>query len=885
MTASPNSLLTSKAHTPMMQQYLAIKHQYPDTLLFYRMGDFYELFFEDAQKASRLLDITLTQRGQSNGAPIKMAGIPYHAADAYLAKLMRMGESVVICEQVGIPTGKAPVERKVARILTPGTVTDAGLVPENADRPLLAVCFQKQRIGLAWLNLSAGKLTLMELSDDLEIQRERLHHELARIHPAEIIYPDGQHGFFDPYLNDIAHSSQVEWRFDTDQGVRLLCQQFSVRALSVFGITTEDVAIAAACAVLNYAAQTQGITLSPTDHHKGFSHLQTLKVEGQNDFVHMNADTRRNLELTETLSGQDHPTLLSTLNHCVTSMGTRLLKYWLHHPQRDINIAAARQNVIACLIEISLEPLTESLKKINDLERISARIALKTARPRDLSALRQSLIHILPVHCFITQQINTFTALPLLNQLTQQLDIDPQCAQYLHNAIAELPNLQLKDGGVINTGFDSELDQLRNLSTNAGDFLIEMETRERAATGINTLKIEFNRVHGFYIEVTAMHADKVPAHYQRKQTLKNAERFTTPELKRYEDASLSANERALAREKWLYEQVLEKLSHYLPALQQAAQGIAAIDALSSLSIHAQQHAWVQPQWQEERGITLVGARHPVVEAQIEQFIPNDCLLNNQNTLLIITGPNMGGKSTYMRQVAHAVLLAYIGSFVPARSACFGPIDQIFTRIGASDDLAGGRSTFMVEMTEAANILNNATPYSLVLMDEVGRGTSTVDGLSLAHSIASYLVTHNQSLTLFATHYLELTQLAQHHQPIMNMHFDAVEHDHGIVFLHNLKSGPASQSYGLEVAQLAGVPRRVIQNARQYMKSQSFGTHPVTTPQLDLFYNETVNESAESTVDARRKITDWIAQQELNEMTPKKALDLWFVLGDKIKGLA
>ncbi|UDM51895.1 DNA mismatch repair protein MutS [Cupriavidus sp. MP-37] len=809
-------------HTPMMQQYLRIKADHPDTLLFYRMGDFYELFHDDAEKAARLLDITLTARGSSNGVPIRMAGIPFHSADQYLARLVKLGESVAICEQIGDPaTSKGPVERKVVRIVTPGTLTDAALLPDKADTFLMAVHQQTTRrgvskTGLAWLNLASGELRLMECEAAL------LGRELERIRPAELLYADG----IELPALACARTRLPEWHFDQDAGTRRLREQLGVASLDPFGCAGLGAALGAAGALLNYAATTQGQSLR---------HVQGVKVERESEYVGLDSATRRNLELTETLRGGESPTLFSLLDTCCTAMGSRALRHWLHHPLRDPAVPQARQQAIGVLIDQGTDALRAALRRLADVERITSRLALLNARPRDLSSLRDTLRALPEVQSCLRDDQGSL----LLAQTLQDLAVPQDCLDLLVRAVAEEPATVVRDGGVIARGFDAELDELRDISENCGQYLIDLEARERARTGIANLRVEFNRVHGFYIEVTNGQADKVPDDYRRRQTLKNAERYITPELKAFEDKALSAQDRALAREKQLYEGLLQALLPHIGELQRVAGALARLDVLAALAERAQTLDWSAPERVAENVVDIVQGRHPVVEGQLAAesvaFIANDCQLNEARKLLLITGPNMGGKSTFMRQTALIVLLACVGAYVPARRAVIGPIDRIFTRIGAADDLAGGRSTFMVEMTEAAGILHHATPASLVLMDEIGRGTSTFDGLALAWAIARHLLSHNRSHTLFATHYFELTQLPQEFPQAANVHLSAVEHGDGIVFLHAVQDGPASQSYGLQVAQLAGVPQPVIRAARKHLawlEQQSADATP--TPQLDLF---------------------------------------------------
>ena len=808
----------------MMQQYLRIKNEYPNTLVFYRMGDFYELFFDDAVKAARLLDVTLTQRGNSNGAPIKMAGVPYHAVEQYLAKLVKLGESAAICEQIGDPaTSKGPVERKVMRVVTPGTLTDAALLSDKTDNYLLAVCAtsgarrQTPLYGLAWVNLASGALRMAELPGP------QLAALLERVRPAETLIADldAEHRLELP-----ASAGSVTrvpaWHFDDTSGRERLCKQLEVASLDGFSAQSLTIACGAAGALLLYAAATQGQQLR---------HIRSLKVEHESEYIGLDPATRRNLELTETLRGTESPTLGSLLDTCRTTMGSRLLRFWLHHAPRDAAIPQARHHAIGTLLEGELDGLRQVLSSIADVERITGRLALLTARPRDLSSLRDTLAALPDLR---TRLSPLAAQSPLIAELDAVLEPPPDAVELLKRAIAPEPAAMVRDGGVIARGYDADLDELRDISENCGQFLLDLETRERTRTGINNLRVEFNKVHGFYIEVTRGQTDKVPDDYRRRQTLKNAERYITPELKTFEDKALSAQERALAREKALYETLLEAMLPHLAVCQSVAAALAQLDVLATFAERARTLGWVAPEFVRDECIDIEQGRHPVVEAQVERFIPNDCRLSDARKLLLITGPNMGGKSTFMRQTALVALLAYLGSYVPARRARFGPIDRIFTRIGAADDLAGGRSTFMVEMTEAAAILNDASERSLVLMDEIGRGTSTFDGLALAWAIARHLLSATRCYTLFATHYFELTQLPDEFPHAANVHLSAVEHGNGIVFLHAVNEGPASQSYGLQVAQLAGVPSAVIRAARKhlaFLEQQSVGHG---TPQLDLF---------------------------------------------------
>ncbi|WP_420913571.1 DNA mismatch repair protein MutS [Bordetella hinzii] len=870
------SQATESQHTPMMQQYLRLKAEAGPLLLFYRMGDFYEMFYEDAEKAARLLNVTLTKRGTSNGAPIPMAGVPVHAMEQYLARLVALGESVAICEQIGDPAAaKGPVERRIVRIVTPGTLTDDALLPAKADRALAAVCLSGKRdprAGIAWLNLASGEFHVTECAP------AQLDSELHRIGPAELIYADSAEldiGY------DGARARVPDWHFEADGARAHLLAHFQTDSLAGFDIEDMPVAVCAAGALLRYAARTQSQALA---------HVQTISAERAGRYVLMDPVTRRNLELTQTLSGEDAPTLFSLLDDCRTPMGSRLLRRWLHHPLRENAPVAARQQAIATLLTARLdmeqtfgaagllETLRSALGAFPDIERIAARLALRSVRPRELASLRDALGTLPQLHTLVAP----LAASPRLAELAASLRLDPGIAELLARAIAQEPALAVRDGGVIATGFDAELDELRVLAADSGEFLLQLETRERERTGIPNLRVEFNRVHGFYIEVTKGQTDKVPDDYRRRQTLKNAERYITPELKSWEDKVLSAQDRALAREKWLFEQVLDALAGYVRPLADAAAALAELDALGSLAEHARRHDWVAPDLLETAEIDIEAGRHPVVERAIERFTPNHCRLDATRRMLLITGPNMGGKSTYMRQIALIALLARTGSFVPARRARVGKIDRIFTRIGAADDLAGGRSTFMMEMTEAAAILAASTANSLVLMDEIGRGTSTYDGLALAWAIAQRLVTHNRALTLFATHYFELTRLPSEQPTAANVHLAAAESAGGIVFLHEVREGPASRSYGIQVAQRAGIPAAVIRHATRELERLEAQGAP--TPQLGLF-SAALDADAHHRAQADRDednaalaaLRDALAEIDPDSLTPREALDALYRL--------
>ena len=788
-------------HTPMMQQYLRIKAQHPDALLFYRMGDFYELFFEDARRAAALLDITLTARGQSAGLPIPMAGVPFHSVEPYLAKLVRKGECVAVCEQQGDPAkSKGPVERAVVRIVTPGTVTDEALLDERRDTLLAAVARDGDRFGLAWLDLAAGRFTVLQSQG-----RQALAAELERLKPAELLVAENDRAD-DITRNGTAQRTRPPWYFELSSASRLLTDQLGTLDLKGFGADDLPLGISAAGALLQYVRDTQKAAVP---------HIRGLSVEERTDALIIDATTRRNLELDGSLSGNPDATVFAVIDRCVTTMGSRQLRRWLNRPLTNQATLQTRYHGLAALIDRRrFEGLRETLHAIGDVERILSRVALRSARPRDLTQLRASLSAV-PALREALAAIDS----PAMHELHGRSQDHRDAVALLSRAIAAEPSTFLRDGDVIAEGYDTDLDELRRISTNTDGFLLELEQRERERSGIPGLKLGFNRVQGFFIEVTRKDAERVPKEYLRRQTVKSAERFITPELKGFEDKVLGARDRALAREKEIYDAVLTQLIDRLGPMQQTAAALAELDALACLAERACELDWTRPELVREPVLEISAGRHPIVERFSESpFVPNDLQFDAGRRMLIITGPNMGGKSTYMRQAALIVILAHMGSFVPAQRAVLGPLDRIFTRIGAADDLAGGRSTFMVEMTEAANILHNATARSLILMDEIGRGTSTFDGLSLAWAMARHIATRLKAFTLFATHYFELTALASEVEACVNVHLDATEHGEGIVFLHAVREGPANRSYGLQVAQLAGVPREVIAQARRYLEA-------------------------------------------------------------------
>ncbi len=850
------------AHTPMMAQYLRVKAEYPSTLVFYRMGDFYELFYGDAEKAARLLDITLTRRGMSAGEPVVMAGVPFHSMEGYLARLIRQGESVAICEQVGeVGASKGPVERKVVRVVTPGTLTDAELLADKSEAILLALHQgPRNRLGLAWLSVTQGTLQLAECETDA------LETWLARIAPSELLHSTELTPALAQRLQALQGqaltlTSRPEWQFESALGARKLLAQLQAASLASWGADELALSHAAAGALLTFAEHTQG---------RALTHVQQLQVVRDGERLELPPATRRNLELVQTLRGEDSPTLFSLLDTCMTGMGSRALKTWLLEPQRDRTLAIARHDAIDALRPQLWQVLRHDLKGVSDVERITARTALRQARPRELVGLQIALGKAQQIAARLQGTSG------LLAQAAADLQPPAGCAELLVKTLLAEPAALVRDGGVIAPGCDAELDELRAIQDNCDGFLLDLETRERARSGIANLRVQFNKVHGFYIEVTQGQLDKVPEDYRRRQTLKNAERFITPELKAFEDKALSAQERALAREKWLYEQLLDALQAHIPALTKLARAIATLDALCALAERSLTLNWCRPQFMREPGIDITAGRHPVVEARLAEtgggaFIPNDTRLGPKQRMQVITGPNMGGKSTYMRQVALICLLAAMGSYVPAQAARLGPIDAIHTRIGAADDLANAQSTFMLEMTEAAQILHGATANSLVLMDEIGRGTSTFDGLALASGIAAHLHDKTQAFTLFATHYFELTEFPAKHHCAVNVHVGATESGSDIVFLHEIQPGPASRSYGIQVARLAGMPTGVVNHARHALGALE-KQQEASREQVDLFAPPPASEAAgPSPVEAA------VAALDPDALSPREALDALYRL--------
>ncbi|XQW84099.1 DNA mismatch repair protein MutS [Thalassotalea piscium] len=846
------------SHTPMMRQYLTIKAEFPNILVFYRMGDFYELFFDDAKKASDLLDISLTARGKTGGNAIPMAGVPYHAVENYLVRLIQLGESVAICEQIGDPaTSKGPVERKVVRIVTPGTVSDEALLTDKQDNLIVAIAQTQQGFGLSYLDMSSGRFVLTEPAT-----KEQLQAELQRLSPAELLYPET---FQETSLiaNYKGLRRRPEWEFDLDTAQKLLNEQFGTKELTGFGVSNKPIGLMAAGCLLQYVKDSQRTALP---------HIRAILAETAAKGVILDAATRRNLELTQNLQGGTDNTLASILDTSATPMGSRLLKRWLHFPLRDIDTLTTRQNSISALIDTdTYSPLHNLLKHMGDVERIVARIALRTARPRDFARLRNALM-LLPE----LQQLLTMNELSALQQLKSDTAPLANIAELLQKAIVENPPVLIRDGGVIAPNYHEELDVLRDLSDGATEFLAQLEEREKLRTGIQTLKVGYNRVHGFYIEISRSAAQDVPDDYIRRQTLKNNERFITNELKLHEEKVLTAQSKFLALEKRLYDELFDLILPELDKLQTLAQAIAEVDVLATFAERAETLNYVKPQLSQTPGISIEAGRHAVVEQMtVDPFIANPVVLTDERKMLIITGPNMGGKSTYMRQTALIVLLAHIGSFVPASGAQIGMVDRIFTRIGASDDLASGRSTFMVEMTETANILHNATDKSLVLLDEIGRGTSTFDGLSLAWACAEMLALKTKAFTLFASHYFELTLLAEQISTLANVHLDAVEHDEKIIFMHAVQEGAASKSFGLQVAQLAGVPKTVIQRAKQRLSELENQQHASNmSEQAQPFEQLTL-------MDESHPIIEKLKALDVNDLSPKQALDLLYELKQQV----
>ncbi|MGL1956118.1 MAG: DNA mismatch repair protein MutS [Colwellia sp.] len=853
-------------HTPMMRQYLTIKAEFPNILIFYRMGDFYELFFDDAKKASDLLDISLTARGKTGGNAIPMAGVPYHAVENYLAKLVKLGESVAICEQIGDPaTSKGPVERKVVRVITPGTVSDEALLTDKQDNLIVAIVENQQKsspksapaFGLAYLDMASGRFVLTEPQTP-----EQLSAELQRLSPAELLYPE-TFSRFDLIEKQKGLRRRSEWEFDLDTAISLLNKQFETKELTGFGVNEKPLGLAAAGCLFQYVKDTQRTALP---------HIRAIICESSASGVVLDAATRRNLELTQNLQGGSDNTLATILDKSATPMGSRLLKRWLHFPLRDLTALSNRQNTISDIISLDLHlDIHPLLKSLGDIERIVSRIALHSARPRDFARLRNALQQLPQLQSYLIQCSQGY-----LTTLAAQSQPIPSIQLLLEHAIVDNPPVLIRDGGVIAPGYHEELDVLRDLSDGATEFLTQLEAREKERTGIQSLKVGYNKVHGFFIEMSRTAAVNVPDDYIRRQTLKNNERFITEELKQHEHKVLSAHSKFLALEKRLYQELFEKILPNLAQLQQLSQAISELDVLTTFAERAITLNYSKPELVNEAGINIEGGRHPVVELMTtEPFIANPVALTKQRKMLIITGPNMGGKSTYMRQTALIVLLAHIGCYVPATSAKIGLVDRIFTRIGASDDLASGRSTFMVEMTETANILHNATDKSLVLLDEIGRGTSTYDGLSLAWACAEMLAIKTQAFTLFATHYFELTLLAEQIDLLANVHLDAMEHDDTIVFMHTIQEGAASKSFGLQVAQLAGVPKAVITRAKQRLAELETKHAPSVLPaKTDIFEQLSLVTDDHEAVETLRKI-------DVNECSPKQALDLLFELKNKL----
>lgn len=852
-------------HTPMMQQYLKIKSQYNDMLVFYRMGDFYELFFNDAIEASKLLSITLTTRGSSAGDPIKMAGVPYHSLDQYLNKLVRIGKSVVIVDQVGVVTGKGPVERKVSRIVTPGTLTDSNLLEDKVDNIIAAIYEKKNIFGIAYLSLSSSQFQIYEFP------KLELKNQLNRLNPAELIVPESLYNDIScMYKNQFAVTAVPDWNFDFDNCYKNLCGHFGTHDLNGFGITEYKLGITSASVLINYAKQTQCNDLT---------YINNINYNNDSDYLIIDAITRLNLEINHTIKGEKSPTLFSLLDECGTLMGSRLLRLWLNNPLKNHTNINARLNAVDNIAPMSLK-IHEILKLSSDIERITSRIAIRVAKPRDLSALLETL-KLLPE---LENCMANFTD-ELLQSIALTLTNFPQnIKQKIEQAILAEPNVNIRDGGVINDGYSTDLDYYRNLNKSGSNYLLELEQRERTVTGIPNLKIEYNRIYGYFIEVSRSNLDKIPDDYIRLGSLKNAERFTIPELKKFTEEVLLASDNAIALEKNLFEEILEFLNNYIEDLKNLANTIASLDCVANFSNLAQKYNYIRPQLVDYPALEIIDGRHPVVEKNVEHFIANSINLN-KSKFLLITGPNMGGKSTYMRQTAVITLLSHIGSFVPALSTIIGPIDRIFTRIGASDDLSAGKSTFMVEMSETANILNNATNQSLVLLDEIGRGTSTFDGLALANAISKYLIEKVGSFTLFATHYFELTKMAEHFATVKNVHLSAIEHQDKIVFLHHVNDGALDKSYGIQVAALAGVPKTVINMARKHLSLLENNQKD----ELDLFSQalnfENEPEIMISSINTEhQELINDIKKIDPNNLSARDALNLIYTLHEKVNTL-
>lgn len=855
-----DSLKDVKAHTPMMQHYLEIKSQYPDMLVFYRMGDFYELFFNDAINASSLLGITLTSRGQSAGNPIKMAGMPFHAVSQYISKLVKLGKSIVIVDQVGEVTGKAPVERKVTKIITPGTLTDEALLEDKKDNTLTCLYQVKNNFGIASLSLAAGKFYVNQINET------ELLNQLERLDPAELVVPDSLLHIIKKIKPNCPIKGIEDWHFDYDANYKKICEHFAVQDLDGFGINKSsqlNLGIAASGVLLDYVKQTQ---------HNNLPHITNIQYDDQSNFLILDTISRRNLEINLTINGEKSPTLLSLLDQCATAMGSRMLRLWLNNPLKKHHEINQRLNSVEKLCKI-YKNLHNILIEVCDIERITSRIALRSARPRDLTALSATLTILPKLEFLSTTADSNDNLLSIINEAIKQLPFEINSK--LIAAIKKEPNNWLREGDIFNDGYNSELDHLRNIKSIGNKYLLDMEIKEKAKTQISNLKIEFNKIHGYYIEITNSNLDKIPSDYRRTQTLKNAERFTTPELKKFEVEVISAKDKAIELEKKLYDEILTFLNQYIKSLQKLCKAIATLDVLNNFAKISQENNFKRPTLVDDSIISIKNGRHPVIEKQVNQFIANNIELNSNNKFLLITGPNMGGKSTYMRQTAIIILLAYCGSFIPAQSATIGTIDRIFTRIGASDDLSGGKSTFMVEMTETANILNNATKNSLVLIDEVGRGTSTFDGLALAYAISKYLIKKIHCYSLFATHYFELTQLANEDSIVKNIHLSATEHQDKIIFLHHVNEGPAGKSYGIQVASLAGIPKPVINIAKKHLQQ----LEKKQINQIDLFSlgveNENFSDDIVNENEKENKILEQLKSINPNDLTAKQALELLY----------
>ncbi len=852
--------MNETSHPPMIRQYLSIKADYPNDLLFYRMGDFYELFFEDAVVAADLLEITLTSRGKNRGTPIPMCGVPFHAVDNYLSRLVAMGRSAVICEQVGDPNAtRGPVERRVQRIVTPGTLTEESLLDATHESVLMAIntyAAKHHYAGVAWINLSTGLFSVAATRS-----RTELSTLVDSVRPTEVLVPEGAKEKWDN-----ATPRQLDpLRFDSALGTSMLANHFGTKDLTGFGIAKLDLVVGAAAAALTYA---QEACRQPLDF------IEAIRLHSDSSILHMDAQTRRNLEIDRRIQSSDqHGTLFDVVDFTATPMGSRLVRHWLNEPCRDIEIVRARHEVVEGLLEQRMsDSLAKTLRPVGDLQRIVTRIAMGTATPRDLVRTKVAI----QCHSQVLELIEKLDLPNEIEALAQHSGLN-KVRNLIERAIVDEPPATSREGGMIAQGFDAALDELRAVRSEASNYLQDLEQRERDRTGVPTLRVGHNRVHGYYIELTRAQSSEVPDDYVRRQTLKNTERFVTQELWEFEEKYLRSESDALEREKRLYADLVATIGESAKQLRQAADALARIDVLNGFAEAAREHGYIRPEFTDSSSLSIEDGKHPVLSAGPGlDFVPNSIDMHEFRRMLVVTGPNMGGKSTYMRQTALIVILAYAGSFVPAKRAVIGPIDGIFTRIGASDDLSGGQSTFMVEMTETANILHNATSSSLVLLDEIGRGTSTYDGLALALAIAHSMAQTVRAFTLFSTHYFELTALAQKLETVHNVHLNAVEHNRKVVFLHSVEDGPASQSYGIHVARLAGIPGRVLQHARnQLHKLEQLAIKSGESNYIDLFEEHLEHEDYDHPAIERLRQTD------LDELSPRAAHELLYELLETI----